>query len=114
MSHTKRTPDFQALVMDLAERIESTAKISLHEAQLIAAILRENTTDIACVVKAADDEPLFCLRGQDILAADLVSKWADHADSGLTNGMKISKEKILDARVCAQGMRTYLGRRFPT
>ena len=30
-----------------------------------------------CLGKAADDEPVFILRAQDMLAADLVDKWAN-------------------------------------
>ena len=32
--------------------------------------------DNPCITKAADDEPLFVLRAQDVSAPDLVRQWA--------------------------------------
>jgi hypothetical protein len=44
-----------------------------------------------CLGKAADDEPIFILRAQDIHAADLVEKWAIWARAGNTPDDKVEE-----------------------
>lgn len=61
-----------------------------------------------CLGKAADDEPVFVLRGQDIHAAGLVRDWAD-----LAEGTRCSPEKVAEARDLASQMRAWRTRKFP-
>ena len=49
--------------------------------------------------KAADDEPIFVLRANDPLAAQLVEVWADLAEY---SGVELAK--CQEAKVCAQEM----------
>jgi len=63
-----------------------------------------------CLGKAKDDEPVFILRGQDVLAPDCVEKWATDAQLLGT----VPWDKIREARDLAQAMREYPGRRNPT
>jgi hypothetical protein len=57
---------------------------------------------------AEEGEPVFVLRGQDILAADVVEHWADLAAIAGVN-----RDKIEGARQIAAEMRAYPGRRKP-
>lgn len=61
-----------------------------------------------CLGKAADDEPVFILRGQDILAADLVDRWAT-----LASLKGCPDAKVLEARALAQAMREWPTRKKP-
>lgn len=61
-----------------------------------------------CLGKAADDEPVFVLRGQDVLAADLVDSWADKAEQCGCN-----RAKVADARKLAAAMRGWSPRKYP-
>lgn len=61
-----------------------------------------------CLGRAADDEPVFVLRGQDLLAPDLVDKWAIDA-----NGLACPWDKVREAKVIAQAMREWPGRKNP-
>lgn len=55
--------------------------------------------------KAADDEPVFLLRAQDNLAADLVESWAIQARSLLpTSGSEQTGHKIQAAKEIAKAM----------
>lgn len=60
------------------------------------------------LAKAADDEPVFLLRGQDCHAADLVEKWAIWASSAIphADGRQMS-EKVAEARLIADYMRRW-------
>jgi hypothetical protein len=61
-----------------------------------------------CLGKAADDEPVFVLRAQDALAADLVEKWAIWARMhGCPN------DKVQEALVLVEDMRRWPTRKFP-
>lgn len=55
-----------------------------------------------CLGKAADDEPLFILRGKDKLSPTLVRLWADLA---ALHGC--GKEKVREARNLAERMEDY-------
>jgi hypothetical protein len=58
--------------------------------------------------KAADDEPVFVLRAQDCLAADLVDKWAIFARVGMPSaGVEASGHKINEAVQIADAMRNW-------
>jgi hypothetical protein len=54
---------------------------------------------IPCYDKAADEEPLFVLRAQDMLAPEMVREWAYRAKV-----MGTPIEKIDEARRCADQM----------
>lgn len=61
-----------------------------------------------CLGKAADDEPVFILRAQDMLAADLVDKWATDAQL-----VGCKWDKVREARELAQAMREWPTRKNP-
>ncbi len=52
-----------------------------------------------CYDKAADDEPVFTLRAQDMLAPEMVREWAYRALR-----MGVPKNKVEEARRCADQM----------
>lgn len=58
--------------------------------------------------KAADDEPVFILRGQDKLAAGLVGMWAELADLHCC-----PPTKVAEARQLAELMRRWPIRKYP-
>lgn len=58
--------------------------------------------------KIKDDEPVFILRAQDVLAPMVVEYWAE-----LAAKMKVKPEKILEAYRCVNAMREYQPRRLP-
>lgn len=62
----------------------------------------------SCYEKAAPDEPIFVLRGQDKLAPTAVRIWAQLA---LKAGM--SKEKFREAEQCALEMEKWHTRKIP-
>ena len=118
--HTKRSVAFQAKIDRLIELIRSpSGMLTVNDEAEIADILERHTTDSACMVKAADDEPVFVLRGQDVFASACVIRWADLCDSAMANISNLGnikpvpKAKILDARACAEQMRRYPNRRTP-
>jgi hypothetical protein len=58
--------------------------------------------------RASDDEPVFCLRAQDCLAADLVDKWAIHASIAMpSSGVEAAGHKVTMARHIAEAMRAW-------
>lgn len=59
-------------------------------------------TGVSCYEKAADDEPVFVLRAQDMLAPEIVREWAYRA---LVAGTPI--EKVQEARKCADEMENW-------
>ncbi len=69
-----------------------------------------------CLGKAHDDEPVFILRAQDSLAADLVELWAIRAKT-LMNDPASQKsslwDKIHDAEQLADAMRRWPIRKNP-
>lgn len=75
----------------------------------LAKIERENAAaGKGCLGKAADDEPVFILRAQDMLAADLVASWAMQA-----NLVGCSWDKVREAKLLAQAMREWPRRKNP-
>ena len=58
--------------------------------------------------KAADDEPVFVLRAQDIHAPDLVEKWAIWC-----RAHQAPNDKLREAHGIADAMRAWPGRRQP-
>jgi hypothetical protein len=62
-----------------------------------------------CLNKAADDEPIFVLRGQDLHADFGVDQWATAAALMLGD----YHWKVIEARQIAQQMRDYPKRKMP-
>jgi hypothetical protein len=62
----------------------------------------------SCLNKAADDEPVFVLRGRDALAPEIVRDWANRAEA---NGA--SADKVDEARALADKMHAWPARRMP-
>lgn len=58
--------------------------------------------------KAADDEPVFILRAQDELSADLVELWAIRAKM-----LGCHNDKVNEAYALAEDMRAWPGQRVP-
>lgn len=117
-SHTKRSPEFQAEIDVLIRTLRNPkGEMPLDMGRLIE-ILRNNTTDSGCVVKAAEDEPIFVLRGQDKFSATLVMAWAqlyDEVVSFLRDQKAAWRGTIrsTDAMECAEQMARYHTRKFP-
>lgn len=61
-----------------------------------------------CLGKAADDEPVFILRGQDALAADTVDHWANHARL-----LGCHPDKVREAHELADKMRAWRPQKNP-
>ncbi|MEP6916185.1 MAG: hypothetical protein ABJC89_11090 [Acidobacteriota bacterium] len=57
---------------------------------------------------AGDDEPIFVLRAQDQLAADVVRQWADAAERA-----GCAHEKVVEARAVADVMEAWPTRKLP-
>lgn len=58
----------------------------------------------SCLVKAADDEPLFVLRAQDITAPVAIEEWCRLAER-----LGAPAEKVAHARLHAEAMRRWAG-----
>jgi hypothetical protein len=70
-------------------------------------IMATKSTDM-CLQKAAEDEPIFVLRAQDMLAPAVVRQWANMAkDHGC------SQEKVMEAYALADRMEAWPTRKFP-
>lgn len=63
----------------------------------------------ACLAKVAPNEPIFVLRAQDALAANIVRQWASLAEIA-----GAPREKVEEARQLADKMETWPTRRMPT
>lgn len=61
-----------------------------------------------CLGKAHDDEPVFILRAQDSLAADLVELWSIRA-----NSVGCTWDKVREAKELAEEMRNWHTRKNP-
>ena len=65
--------------------------------------LSELTDPQSCFNKAGENEPIFVIRGNDILGAHIVEEWANLAAS-----LKVHEpEKISEAMQLAQSMRDW-------
>jgi hypothetical protein len=76
----------------------------------IARIEREwASSGKGCLGKAADEEPVFVLRGQDELSEDLVREWAARA------GMRLGPQhrKVQEALYLADLMAKWSPKKFP-
>jgi len=62
-----------------------------------------------CLGKAAPDEPVFILRGQDFHAPFAVRRWAEAAAVTLGDG----HPKVTEALECAQAMERWPNRKLP-
>ena len=63
----------------------------------------------SCINKAASSEPIFVLRGQDMLAPAVVELWARLAQLHGAN-----PDKVREAMNCAALMAKWEKRKFPT
>jgi hypothetical protein len=61
-----------------------------------------------CLTKVKPGEPIFVLRGQDMLAPDLVRLWADYA---ARHGC--DPAKVAEAYACATAMEHWPTRKYP-
>lgn len=59
-------------------------------------------------VKVPPDEPIFILRGQDAIAADMVEKWTIHA-----RALGCNNDKVQEAFAIAEEMRRWHTRKIP-
>lgn len=62
----------------------------------------------SCLAKVADDEPIFVLRAQDTLAAELVRQWADKVEA-----IGGASAKVTEARQCAALMDAWPTKKIP-
>ena len=62
----------------------------------------------SCINKTADNESIFVLRSQDLLAPTLVRLWADRAASA-----GCPTDKVEEARRLADAMDQWPNRRYP-
>lgn len=115
-NHTKRTPAFTAeiesLIAGTMNKIWCGDKEGAGVNRIIE-ILRKNTTDSPCVVKAAEDEAIFVLRAKDTFSALLVMAWAKKFFDRLKGTKKKDNPKYVDAIECATEMTQYPGRKYP-
>jgi len=66
------------------------------------------------LAKAHDDEPVFLLRAQDNLAADLVDTWAIQASVAIPSiGGADMGHKVSEARLIAESMRNWPFKKTP-
>jgi hypothetical protein len=63
----------------------------------------------SCLTKAADNEPIFVLRAQDMYADGLVDLWADK----LSGRLGRDHPKVVEARKLASDMRAWPKRKLP-
>lgn len=63
----------------------------------------------SCLMKAADDEPIFVLRAQDLLASQLVRDWAQRAAMFIGN----DAPKVREAWALADAMDQWPTRKYP-
>jgi hypothetical protein len=61
-----------------------------------------------CLGKAADDEPVFIIRAQDMLSADQVRYWAHRAEA-----LGCNPAKVLEARELANKMDAWPNTKIP-
>lgn len=70
-----------------------------------------------CLGKANDNEPVFILRGQDMLAPAVVRMWADMLDAvakaSSTKNRSKQHRKAHDARLLAARMEAWPTRKMP-
>lgn len=115
MGHTKRSTTFNRELSRLREKLRANTLDAGERARLVE-ILENNTTDSPCIVKAANDEPIFVLRGQDELAAECVQSWAHRFADAREQRNELPEDvraKALDALECSREMELYPGRRLP-
>ena len=70
--------------------------------------IKSKELESGCITKAADNEPLFVLRAQDMLAPSLVRMWAIDAEQA-----GCPKEKVLEALALADAMEAWPNRKYP-
>jgi hypothetical protein len=63
---------------------------------------------VAFLAKLPDDEPIFCLRAQDCIAAEMVERWALRA-----RAMNVDHDKVQEAFGIAEEMLQWHTRKKP-
>ena len=71
-------------------------------------VLEQALRGEGCLGRAADDEPVFVLRAQDVFAAGLVNAWAGEA-----GGVGCPPEKVEEAHKLATQMRKWPTHKYP-
>jgi hypothetical protein len=114
-THTKRSAAFAhelELLIDYMSQDLSVEHSQKLNARVIE-VLRNNTTDSACMVKAKDNEPIFVLRGQDRNAYGAVNSWAYETGRQARQEFEVPGippkliKKLADAQLCALEMKAY-------
>lgn len=100
-NHTKRSREFEMTIKRLAEKVLH-GTLDGKERLDVANILVTCTTDSQCMVKAADDEPVFVLRGKDRVAGPAVGYWI-----GRSIAEGLHQDKVDDAVECSKEMEKY-------
>lgn len=70
----------------------------------------------SCLSKAGDDEPLFVLRGQDVLAPEIVCEWAEHLYQAHLDADTLTPAIIAkydEAFACARAMHDWNHKKTP-
>ena len=90
--------------------VETWWRISVSERR--SAVLRRTMATkkegCPCYESAADDEPIFTLRAQDVLSARVVEFWAAEAER-----LHVNPDKVREARECARMMKEWPNSRTP-
>lgn len=90
-------------------RKQGSQSDSWRESMALAKIERELAAQgKGCLGKAADDEPVFILRAQDALAADLVELWAIRARAA-----NCPVDKVREAAELSEEMRRWPTTKYP-
>lgn len=63
---------------------------------------------LQAIAKIPDDEPIFILRAQDALAAEMVERWAIHARAA-----SVDHDKVMGAFAIAEEMLHWPKRKMP-
>lgn len=108
-THTKRSEEFQRKIEELIDWIrplKGDDAVWTAAANDIIDILRNNTTDSGCIVKAKDDEPIFTLKASDITSWKMVRDWIEENAKHNPN-FDSEAPKFKNASQCASEMLAY-------
>jgi len=71
-------------------------------------VLEQAARGEGCLGRAADDEPVFVLRAQDMLSPEIIDEWAERAEQACCLAAKVA-----EARELANQMVHWPGRKLP-